>query len=300
MIAVVPVRDGRLPVGSDAAVEDAGGRALVIGEDALAAAATFRVGVSELRACEAGPFAPAAWAAGLAGHLADEDVIILPGSPDGRDLAGRLAGELGRPCHAWCTEVSPIRVVMTRHDGVVSVDVALHEPVVTTIVPRAVTEPAVAARSPEPTIVALGATATRDATVLGVDEADPAELDLGEAGRIVAGGVGLGGADEFGVLAEVAERLGASVGATRPIADRGIVGHERQIGTTGVAVDPNLYVAFGISGAVQHTAGLGSPARIVAVNTDAACPMMAMADLAVVADAAGTLRELARLLAEAS
>jgi electron transfer flavoprotein alpha subunit len=63
-----------------------------------------------------------------------------------------------------------------------------------------------------------------------------------------------------------------------------------------VAVDPTLYVAFGISGAVQHTAGLGSPARIIAVNTDAACPMMARADLAVVADAAATARALETML----
>ena len=153
---------------------------------------------------------------------------------------------------------------------------------------------------PAPIDHELPRAAARDATILGVDDARPAELDLRDAERIVAGGVGLGGAEEFAVLAGVAEGLGASVGATRPIADRGIVGHERQIGTTGVAVDPTLYVAFGISGAVQHTAGLGSPARIVAVNTDAACPMMAMADLAVVADAAATLQSLARRLAATS
>ena len=223
-------------------------------------------------------------------------MVVLPGSPDGRDLAGRLAGELGRPCRAWCTEATSTRVVMTRHDGVVSVTVPLDEPVVVTLVPRATTATA-AHVAPEPVRVELAAHPSLDAVVLGVDDADPGELDLSDAERIVAGGVGLGGADEFALLSEVAAALGASVGATRPITDRGIVGHERQIGTTGVAVNPNLYVALGISGAVQHTAGLGSPSRIVAVNTDAACPMMAMADLAVVADAAATLRALAERLA---
>jgi electron transfer flavoprotein alpha subunit len=300
VIAVVPVRGGRLPVGADAAVAEARGRVLVIGEEVLAAAAALRVEVRELRACEAGPFAPATWAAGLVGDLEDEAVIVLPGSPDGRDLAGRLAGELGRACHAWCTEVSETHAVITRHDGVVSVRLPLDRPVVTTLVPHAVAGSPVASRAPAPVIVALRANASRDATVLEVDEADPAALDLGDATRIIAGGVGLGGPEEFDVLAEVAARLGASVGATRPITDRGIIGHERQIGTTGVTVDPTLYVALGISGAVQHTAGLGSPARIVAVNTDAACPMMTMADLAIVADAAATLRALARRLAEAS
>ncbi|NLA35039.1 MAG: electron transfer flavoprotein subunit alpha, partial [Actinobacteria bacterium] len=73
-------------------------------------------------------------------------------------------------------------------------------------------------------------------------------------------------------------------------------GHDRQIGTTGVVVNPDLYLAFGISGAVQHTAGLGHPDHIVSVNTDPHCPMMAMADLAVVADANATLDALAALL----
>jgi electron transfer flavoprotein alpha subunit len=92
--------------------------------------------------------------------------------------------------------------------------------------------------------------------------------------------------------------LGASTGATRVITDRGWVGHERQIGTTGVVVDPRLYLAFGISGAVQHTSGLGQPDHIISVNTDPSCPMMQLADLAVVSDANAVLDELvARLVA---
>jgi electron transfer flavoprotein alpha subunit len=298
VIAVVPVRDGRLCAGADAAVAEADGRVVVVGERALEAASSIGVEVRELRTCEAGPFAPGAWASGIAASLVDEPIIVLPGAPDGRDLAGRLAGELGRPCHAWCTEVSSTHAVMTRHEGVVSVTVPIDGPVVATMVPRAVSDASRRAL-PATSALVLAPSSTRDAIVLGVDDANPAELDLGDAERIVAGGVGLGGQEEFEVLAEVAEGLGASVGATRPIADRGVVGHDRQIGTTGVAVDPTLYVAFGISGAVQHTAGLGAPERIVAVNTDAACPMMAMADLAVVADAAATLRALARRLGTA-
>ena len=85
------------------------------------------------------------------------------------------------------------------------------------------------------------------------------------------------------------------MGATRVITDRGWVEHQRQIGTTGVVVDPSLYVAFGISGAVQHTAGLGAPDHIISVNTDPHCPMMQMADLAVVADANAVLDELEAL-----
>jgi len=97
-------------------------------------------------------------------------------------------------------------------------------------------------------------------------------------------------------LGDVAAALDASMGATRVITDRGWIEHSRQIGTTGVVVDPQLYLAFGISGAVQHTAGLGDPSHIISVNTDRYCPMMELADLAVVADANETLDALAELL----
>jgi electron transfer flavoprotein alpha subunit len=86
------------------------------------------------------------------------------------------------------------------------------------------------------------------------------------------------------------------MGATRVITDRSWVHHDRQIGTTGVVVDPVLYLSFGVSGAVQHTSGLGHPDHIVSVNTDPHCPMMSMSDLAIVADANATLDELLHLL----
>jgi electron transfer flavoprotein alpha subunit len=125
-------------------------------------------------------------------------------------------------------------------------------------------------------------------------------MDLAEAPRILGGGAGLDAAERFAELADVAALIGASVGATRVITDRGWIGHERQIGTTGVVVDPRLYVAFGISGAVQHTSGLGTPEHIISVNTDAWCPMMQLSDLAIVADANEVLAELHLLLATVS
>jgi electron transfer flavoprotein alpha subunit len=81
------------------------------------------------------------------------------------------------------------------------------------------------------------------------------------------------------------------------ITDKGWVGHERQIGTTGVVVAPDLYLAFGISGAVQHTSGLGQPAHVISVNLDPHCPMMQLADLAIVADANAVLDALVAELA---
>jgi electron transfer flavoprotein alpha subunit len=135
-----------------------------------------------------------------------------------------------------------------------------------------------------------------DAELVELVPPDPATIDLAEASRIVAGGAGLGGPEPFAALQAVATALGASYGASRVAADAGWVPQDRFIGTTGVAVDPELYIALGISGAVQHVSGLGQPDHVIAVNTDASAPMMAMADLAIEADARALLDELARRL----
>ena len=121
-------------------------------------------------------------------------------------------------------------------------------------------------------------------------------MDLADATRVLAGGAGLvagsrrptGDRPSSTCSAHVAAALGGSAGATRVATDAGWTGYERQIGTTGVTVDPDLYIALGVSGAAQHVGGLGAPRHVVSVNTDPSCPMTAMADLGLVTDAAGT------------
>jgi electron transfer flavoprotein alpha subunit len=137
--------------------------------------------------------------------------------------------------------------------------------------------------------------------VTAILEPDPHTIDLAEATRVVAGGAGLAsGADDrraveiFALLTEVAAAMGGSAGATRVATDAGWTGYERQIGTTGVTIDPDLYIAFGVSGAAQHIGGLGTPRHIVSINTDPSSPMTAMADLGLVTDAQGLLVELGR------
>ena len=130
---------------------------------------------------------------------------------------------------------------------------------------------------------------------------EPGVVDLAEARRIVGAGAGLvppgaDGAAVMRLLADVGAALGASAGATRVVTDAGWMSYDRQIGTTGVSVSPELYIAFGVSGAAQHVGGLGSPEHVVSVNTDPSCPMTAMADLGIVADAPAVLRELAKRL----
>ena len=140
-----------------------------------------------------------------------------------------------------------------------------------------------------------------DAESVEVLQPEPGVVDLAEARRIVGGGAGLvpAGADGAAVmrlLADVGAALGASAGATRVVTDAGWMSYDRQIGTTGVSVDPELYLAFGISGAAQHVGGLGAPEHVVSVNTDPSCPMTAMSDLGIVADAPAVLGELAKRL----
>jgi electron transfer flavoprotein alpha subunit len=308
MLALVPVRDGVLPAGADEVVAECGGRAVLAGSapDSAELAGIAR----DVRLVELGPFAPAAWADVLAALIHDDDgddgIVVLPASPDGRDLAPRLAHRLDRPLLAGAVAVTPTSARLVRGGGLELHDVPIDRPVVATLQPgvRGVI-PSEGLRAPEVFVPPSGAgkppahgRPRMDAAVVAVLPADTATMDLAEAGRIVAGGAGLDGPERFVQLAAVGARLGAATGATRVVTDRGWVGHERQIGTTGVAVAPQLYLAFGISGAVQHTAGLGDPAHVVSVNTDPYCPMMQMADLAVVSDANAVLDELARGLGD--
>jgi electron transfer flavoprotein alpha subunit len=298
VIAVVPVRGGTLPLGGDETVSECGGRALVVGDGSRQAAEALQVRVVELRAVEVERFAAAALSEALAPLLEREDVVLLPSSPDGRDLGPRLAAVLGRPFWAGAVSVAPGRVSVARYGGRVLVDAELSGPAVVTLVPGA----AGLARRPSgdaPAAVesiAVDLPDRHDAETIDVLEPTPETIALAEAKRVFAGGAGLSGPADFDLLARTAAAVGASAGGTRVAADKGWVDFERQIGTTGVTLDAELYVAFGVSGAVQHLAGIGSPEHVVAVNTDPACPMMSIADLALIADAPAVLAELAELL----
>lgn len=307
-VAVIVARSGRLPTGADEAVAEAEGRAVVVGTGPEEAAA----GLSSARLVwwAETPTGPARLAAGLAPVVEPSPLVVLPASPDGRDLAPRLAARLGRPLLAGAVACSlrdgrPTADLL-RADGRVVVPVTAGGAAVATLWPGA--------RSPEPVgspadVVRLsfpdtGADPGDDPEVLELIEPDPATMDLAEAPRVVGGGAGLvpAGATEeqaravFALLSAVAAALGASAGATRVVTDAGWLGYDRQIGTTGVTLDPQLYVALGVSGASQHVGGLGAPAHVVSVNVDPSCPMTAMADLGLVTDALGLLVELAHRL----
>lgn len=126
--------------------------------------------------------------------------------------------------------------------------------------------------------------------------ADPRTVDLTEAERIVSGGLGTGGPEGVALLRELADRLGAALGGTRVIADRGWLPTERFIGTTGKIVAPKLYIAFGVSGAGQHISGITASETVIVVNSDRTAPLFSLADLGIVGDLHAIVPELMRQL----
>jgi electron transfer flavoprotein alpha subunit len=320
-LAVVLARGGELPAGAAEAVTEAGGAVLVIGDGAEQAAGAACPAVArQAWFCETGAgLRPGGLAARLAPALAAVPLIVLSATADGRDLAPRLAARLGRPLLAGACEAglvaggSGVAAQLCRLDDRIVLPVQVAGPAVVTLAPGT---GIIGPPPPGPAVVAPltlpagpgdqpGADQPwlADARVLAVADPDGAAMDLAEAALVFGGGAGLAaGLDAgsaratFDLLTRVAAAAGAAAGATRVATDAGWAGPDRQIGTTGVTITPRRYVAFGISGAVQHTGGLGEPEQVASVNTDPHCPMTAMSSLGVIADARGTLVALAREL----
>lgn len=308
VVAVVVVRDGRLPAGALEAAAEAEGRVVLVGTGAGPQAAASFDGATSIHCAETGTD-PGRLAAALAPALAGIRLIVLPASPDGRDLAPRLATEMGRPLLAGAVGVTVlddrVEAQLLRVDGRVVVPASVPGAAVATLWPGA-RSPLQGSGVPEPQPLHLGEVrgGTAFTETLALVEPDPATMDLADARRVLAGGAGLvplGSGDGaaralFTLLTDVAAALGASAGATRVVTDAGWMSYDRQIGTTGVTLKPDLYVALGISGASQHVGGIGDPACVVSVNTDPSCPMTGLAELGLVADATGLLLALASRL----
>ena len=297
MIAVIPVRDGVAPAGADETICEASGHALIIGSGTSQALENLANVASNIWLAESEVSASQIIAAiTQIGRL--NETVILPATPDGRDLAPHLAHALDRSLYAGAVSISDNKVSVSRHGGL---SIADFQPTTAFVATLQIGIRGVDTVSATPTISQVEIVPTTNAAQASVISVavmppDASTMDLSEAPRIIGGGAGLESGERFVQLQNVASALDASMGVTRVITDRGWADHERQIGTTGVIVDPDLYLAFGISGAVQHTSGLGQPEHIISVNTDAHCPMMQMADLAIVADANAVLEELAQLM----
>jgi electron transfer flavoprotein alpha subunit len=228
-------------------------------------------------------------AAIVASALDGVDHVLVPASPDGRDFAGALSaltgwGVLANGTAARWNDDGPTVTQSVFGGKLVTESAFTGANGIITIRPNAV----VAEALPAPGEVTTRRTApTADiATVSTVEriEAAGAAVSIDDARIIVAGGRGVGGAEGFDLVQDLADALGGAVGATRAAVDSGWIPYSQQIGQTGKIVKPQLYLALGISGAIQHKVGMQTAETIIAVNRDPDAPIAEFADVLVVGD----------------
>ncbi|HEY2947379.1 MAG TPA: electron transfer flavoprotein subunit alpha/FixB family protein [Micromonosporaceae bacterium] len=228
-------------------------------------------------------------AAVLASLIRDSSpaAVLLAATQEGKEIAGRLAVKLDNGLLADVVAVEPDATatqVVFAGSTIVKSRVTRGLPLVA-VRPNSLTPtPAPATASVTTLDVTVDESAKLTRVVERVAEAKGARPELTEASIVVSGGRGVGSAENFKLVEELADLLGAAVGASRAATDSGFYPHQFQVGQTGKTVSPQLYIALGISGAIQHRAGMQTSKTIVAVNKDAEAPIFELADFGVVGD----------------
>jgi electron transfer flavoprotein alpha subunit len=259
--------------------------------DALAAYGVTDVYLIESSSLEG--YAPAAWARTLGG-LATETgatAVLAAGTDRGNEVLAHLGAITGLPMAANCTLVTPDRgqthrLVRHRWAGLLLEDAVMEAPVALfTVATDSVANVSAETPSPVQVHVHKPELAEADLAVRAVESpAGAGGASLATARVVVGGGRGVGGADGFASLEELAELLGGVVGVSRVVTSEGWRPHKQQVGQTGTKITPELYLACGISGAIQHIAGCAGAKHIIAINTDPGAPILTHADYAIIGD----------------
>jgi electron transfer flavoprotein alpha subunit len=276
---------------------DASVQAVVFTESAnVPAAALAGYGVTDVYVIEPAAldgYAPQAWARVLAGLAAEggASAVLAAGTDRGNEVLAHLGAITGLPMAANCTVVTPDggrthRLVRHRWAGLLLEDAVMEAPIALFTVATDAVAPV-----PADTSAAVGVhvhkpeLAEGDLRVRATESAGRAGgVSLATARVVVGGGRGVGGSDGFAPLEELAGLLGGVVGVSRVVTSEGWRPHKQQVGQTGTKITPELYLACGISGAIQHIAGCAGAKHIIAINTDPGAPILAHADYAVIGD----------------
>jgi electron transfer flavoprotein alpha subunit len=271
------------------------------GIDAVAAEAAALDSVSRVIAVNADHLAaPLAvnWAAEAVAIAADYSHVFGPSTTLGRDLMPRIAALLG------VNQVSDIMAVngpssfkrpIYAGNAIVDVEAAAGAKVVATV--RGASWKAVASSGNASVEQRAAASSAASHTrFVGMEVEGGERPDLQSAARVVSGGRALGSEEQFALIYGLADKLGAGVGASRAAVDAGYCPNDMQVGQTGKIISPDLYMAFGISGAIQHVTGIKDAGTIVAVNKDSEAPIFEISDIGLVGDLFNVIPELENLL----
>ena len=247
------------------------------------------------------PSAPVAAALAARAEADTPSLILFGQNYTDRDVAGRLAARLGVGVLSNAADVRMMDDrVETDHEifggSQVATAASKETPFIVVVRPKSFTAEPMGGSTPTVESLELPDTGRAEARVLESHVEEREGPQLGDASIVVSGGRGLGSAEAYELIERVAKPLGAATGATRAIVDSGWVPYAKQVGQTGKTVKPDIYIAAGISGAMQHLVGMKDSGTIIAINKDPDAPIFSVADLGIVGDVHKVLPQLAEAL----